>query len=540
MRVPRVALRWLALATALLVGVPLLALTAASSSGAPPQPPGLQTLPQWTPTLVNTSSDPAHRFGESHVAVNPTNPNNLVVVYNHDKYTLSCAAASLNLSDHNCDIVPGHIAGIPLVFPEPKADFGAAFPDLATPKWFTCGVFTSSDRGATWTHVADFPGWPADHPEALDQGDCAVAAGPDGSFYLSFDDLNWNTPSVALPTCGIGVDKSTDGGTTWTGTTLSGTACDGPKIVADLSDGRIYEASSGSLGSRSTLTPSDPLVFPDSPNDRYVSSTTDGATWTTPHGMGGLDTSVSPAAYRSGGGGQMSAANGTIAVAFRSTSTFACSFFVGTSSPCLVFQSSTDAGATWTRHAVTNAAATILSAVMTAADPSTPGHYTVGGLNSSNQFVTYQTSDSGATWSTAGAALSDTAAYTKFHPWMGYSPSGTLGLTWSANQASGAMGTQQYKVYAAFSDDGAPRGYTAAPSRSATAPRRRGEPARPRPTTRMATRPDPRAPSAPSRTTTRTSRCVTTSPSSPGPTGGATTTVVRPATGRATSAKSDS
>ena len=222
-----------------------------------------------------------------------------------------------------------------------------------------------------------------------------MAAGPDESFYLSFDDLNWNTPSVALPTCGIGVDKSTDGGTTWTGTTLSGTACDGPKIVADLSDGRIYEASSGSLGSRSTLNPSDPLVFPDSPNDRYVSSTTDGATWTTPHGMGGLDTSVSPAAYRSGGGGQMSAANGTIAVAFRSTSTFACSFFVGTSSPCLVFQSSTDAGATWTRHAVTNAATTILSAVMTAADPSTPGHYTVGGLNSSNQFVTYQTTDSG-------------------------------------------------------------------------------------------------------------------------------------------------
>ena len=82
MRVPRVALRWLALATALLVGVPLLALTAASSSGAPPQPPGLQTLPQWTPTLVNTSSDPAHRFGESHVAVNPTNPNNLVALSN--------------------------------------------------------------------------------------------------------------------------------------------------------------------------------------------------------------------------------------------------------------------------------------------------------------------------------------------------------------------------------------------------------------------------------------------------------------------------
>jgi hypothetical protein len=444
--------RWLVVLALLFFAIPFVAATT-PSGGAPPQPAQLSTLPLFQPQQHNVSNDPAHRFGENHVAVNPTNPNNLVAIYNQDPYTLSCATSGG--TNGECQLVTAHLLnlGVPLSFPEPKGDFASFGPIVAPPKFSTCGVFTSFDRGATWQHV-DIPGWPSDKPWLKDQGDCSVTVQTDGSFYVSFDDLDWNDPSnptdnAAQPACGIGVDKSTDGGLTWTGSVLTGTSCDGPKIIADPNDGRVYGTSSGTLGARATGVPGDPLV--NGPNDRYVAATTDGTSWTTPHGLGGQDGGT----YRAASGGTMSAANGTVAVAFRQTTNAACKFFVGTAAPCIVFEYSTDAGAAWVRHAVTNAGNTLLASQMTAADPSTPGHYTVAGLNGSNQFVTFQTTDSGATWSGPGAPIIDPATFGKFHSWINYSSTGILGLTWSANQGSGTGATQSpYKVYAAFSADG--------------------------------------------------------------------------------------
>ena len=86
---------------------------------------------------------------------------------------------------------------------------------------------------------------------------------------------------------------------------------------------------------------------------------------------------------------------------------------------------------------------------MTAADPSTSGHYTVAGLNSSNQFVAFQTTNSGQTWSAAGAPVTDSTSLTKGHTWMNYSSTGALGLMWKSNQADGG-----FKVYAAFTGNG--------------------------------------------------------------------------------------
>src|SRR5207247_5707117 len=136
----------------------------------------------------------AGRYGESHSAVNPTNPNNIVATYNQDRFTRACVANH----DRYCDIVTAQLAGGGgLSFPEPVPDFaflnGQPNPD-GQPKAFRCGVFTTFDRGQTWQHI-DVPGWPLDHPELKDQGDCTVAVGPDGSFSVSFDDLNWNDPS---------------------------------------------------------------------------------------------------------------------------------------------------------------------------------------------------------------------------------------------------------------------------------------------------------------------------------------------------------
>jgi hypothetical protein len=69
-----------------------------------------------------------------------------------------------------------------------------------------------------------------------------------------------------------------------------------------------------------------------------------------------------------------------------------------------------------------------------AADPALTGHFTVALLvNSSAQFVVYQTHDSGSSWS-GSTTVSEDAAKTHFHPWMAYSPKGVLGLMWQTNQ----------------------------------------------------------------------------------------------------------
>jgi hypothetical protein len=436
------------------VAAAMLALMATRAAADPPPPLVLTPLPLLQPSIVNVSNEPTQRFGEAYAAVNPKNPNNIVATYNQDQFIRSCAAASVAFTDHHCDIVPAHIGGTPFVFPEPRVNFGLAFPDVATPQWFTCGVFTSFDRGETWQHVP-IPGWPDGHPELKDQGDCAVAAAPDGSFYVTFDDLNWSSPSNALPTCGIGSTRSTDGGLTWGPVVLTGTACDGPKVIGDLDDGRVYEGSGGAIGPRATADPTTP---PGNIGDLYFASTTDGASWTGPFRAGGGESGcTTPFNCTTTGfnvSGRNSAGKGTLAVSIRSTSASACTFLVGTGAPCLVFQYSTDAGASWTRRAVP-AAATIVSAVQVAADPSTSGHYTVAGQNASGQFVAIQTADYGDTWSALGATVIDPVAFVKFHPWMNYSRTGVLGLTWSANQAAGGSGgSQPYKVYAAISYDG--------------------------------------------------------------------------------------
>jgi VCBS repeat-containing protein len=427
-----------------LVGSGMLAATA--PVGANPTPtPTLNALPLLTPVAHHPSASTTTglRFGEAGGAVNPTNPSNIIATYNQDPYTQNCVATEPN----NCTLVTATLqtAFGPFVVQEPTGDFASLG---GPPQFATCGVFTSFDHGTTWTHVA-IPGWPAGMPWLKDQGDCHVSAGPNGTFYVSFDDLDWNSPSNALPACAIGVDKSTDGGLTWTGASVSGTGCDGPKIASDPNDGRTYSSASGALGSNSTGNPAAPLV--PFTGDRYLTSTSDGVNWTAPEGFGGLDTSVSPAVYRTASG-FMSAANGTLAAAFRSTTAGSCTFFVRTGSPCLVFQYTTNAGLTWVRHSVDGAASVITGNVMVAADPSTPGHYTVAGTNASNAFVSYQTTNYGATWS-AGATVADPNAFNKYHAWIDYASTGVLGMMWKARTTSNLANTP-FNVYAAISMDG--------------------------------------------------------------------------------------
>src|SRR5262249_24193054 len=141
-------------------------------------------------------------------------------------------------------------------------------------------------------------------------------------------------PVHGLVDGGIAVSKSTDGGRTWSTPTLTQTGVDRPWMTSDLSNGIIYEASSG--GINSSMSSGDPLLPHNAPGaiaDRYVVSTPDGVNWTQPEPLGG-------GAFSGASGSTISAATGFLAAGFHATSNAACMFFVGTMAPCTIFETS--------------------------------------------------------------------------------------------------------------------------------------------------------------------------------------------------------
>jgi len=191
-----------------------------------------------------------------------------------------------------------------------------------------------------------------------------------------------------------------------------------------------------------TGNPALPIRPPGVPVDRWVLSYTDGLHWTTPQQLGG-------GGFSGSGGANFAAANGELAASFRATSGAACSFFVGAGAPCTVFQTSTNSGATWTRHPVP-VPSNSTGSVLLAADPTEAGHFTVVVMNSTGTaFLSYTTDDNGNTW-VAGDTLSDDTSTTKFKTAINYSPNGVLGLMWRSNVSSPGG---RYDVFAAISND---------------------------------------------------------------------------------------
>ena len=209
---------------------------------------------------VNVTHDLTYRYGEVQIAVNPKNPNNLVYADVQLGFTYACQAAR----NPDCDVVQVRLGGGGnqggILFPQPKGLFsGHAFS--------VTGVFTSFDRGKTWKRVS-VPVPSPQYPDLRGWGDPSVVATSDGTFYLSYDNMDWGTPEKPLPKSMVGVSKSTDGGFTWSSPVPAGTAIDGPKMTVDLNADTIYEASGG---------------------NRELVSSKDGVTWTIPQRIGGSD-----------------------------------------------------------------------------------------------------------------------------------------------------------------------------------------------------------------------------------------------------------
>jgi hypothetical protein len=403
---------------------------------------------------VNVTNDLTHRYGEPVVMANPKNPNNLVYFVLGPDLSRACELSG----DPLCQVGP----------------FG--FPNGLIVKngWQHDHVFVTFDRGRTWA-PAKFPNGftfpccppapppgPPGSPVGTDlegSSDPNVAVTADGTFYIGFDVQSSIANGITADAGGVGVSKSTDGGVTWSPPVVVGTPIDRPWMVSDLSTGTVYEASgsaprNGILGPMSTGDPNTP---PGTIDDRWLVSSQDGVHWTTPHQLasGPGCTTTPPPPPPPGiasptcviGGNSISAAHGVLAATFRvtavnpkdattSNNNAACTFFVGTTAPCAVFQTTTDSGMTWTRHRLP-VPSNSTSTLWVAADPSRAGHFTVAVLNStSTQFLVYQTVNFGSTWSGPTAVAEDATA-DHFKPWINYSTQGVLGLMWRTDLGTG-------------------------------------------------------------------------------------------------------
>jgi len=97
-------------------------------------PPGLR------PTQVNLTSDPAHRYGEPEIAVNPRDPDNIVYAIMSNRLTYQCEARA----DPNCaTFINGQASGF-----------------YNVPGWYSTKVFVTFNRGRSWSS-ASFPAIPA-------------------------------------------------------------------------------------------------------------------------------------------------------------------------------------------------------------------------------------------------------------------------------------------------------------------------------------------------------------------------------------------
>jgi hypothetical protein len=390
------------------------------------------------------TSDATHHWGESQLAVNPKNPNNIVYI---TVGPTDCSQARPGCESKPSSYYPA-VPGMPAVG---RRQVG--FYDR--PDFVVIDVYASFDRGRTWQRHS-LPQYPVGFPRLSGQGDPSVAAGRDGTFYASWDAADWGSPEKTLPAGGIAVSMSRDGGKTWSGPVLSTTPLDGPKITTDPVTGTVYVHSSTYLGPRSTGNPDTPMG---TVSTRWLAHSKDGVHFIGPRSIGG--------------GGGIVAAYGVVASAFKAStqrSPFGdpnAELCGSTPAPCTIFQTSTDEGANWTRHVIA-VPSDYSGNPLLAADPSRRGHFAIGLLRrSSAEIHVYQTTDSGVSW-TGPVIVTDDASKPKYHATMAYSPNGVLGMVWRTRQSAPAATAPQaaaalpgrppapapYSVWAAISRDG--------------------------------------------------------------------------------------
>jgi hypothetical protein len=382
---------------------------------------------------VQITNNPAgFSSGEPEIAINPTNPNNLFI-------------------DHATFPVPAPYQG-----PAPA---------------HSCGGYVSFDRGTTWqpgflpfTQQANpFGGASVTYAECEDG---VAAFGPNGVLYAGGDTNIGQDfvgfPSGSPPSCppnsadlgGVclalpGDDpfaRSSDGGKTWTqlpypigsegyglGTDFGGSGFnfvpgsgnpvdtyDRPFLAVDQSNGTVY-ISSQNIGD----------------HERFVTASTDeGSSW------GPIYAVDSPTYPQSSFAANIAVQNGVLAVSYAAAPTSG-----GCAATCLIFETSTDFGATWTRSIVPLVDAQNPPMSFIASDPTGHGRFALQVFDSTgtvNQI--YTTRDDGATWH-GPTNVTEPGGNVHFKPWLSFGPSGQLALVWRTWEGTPDLATTPYDVF---------------------------------------------------------------------------------------------
>ena len=374
------------------------------------------------------------RGGEPEVAINPRNPNNLVLGHTvvGNTYANNTTAAGEEAVGGGLQV--SNDGGKTWTADRPLHTSG--FTEAANPYLIAHGFPTATGYTATTNGV----------------GDPIEASGPDGSIYAG-GVLAHTTPggpapfNFTVPQGGIAVARSTDGGRTFgritapvTDLDLEGMISRGmtpkgipgfgvnpfdrPWIAVDQSTGAVYVSTSGHP-------------------QRYVTVSYDKAqTWGRIEALDCDEASppntnhhVSCDTYPQSGDGNIAAAHGVLAAVYTASAAPA------KSCPCVIFETSSDAGAHWTRHVV-SAEVPSGAGLFVAADPSHQGRFAVlitvaGGVaglrpsqNVPQEVQVVTTSDSGKTWSTASTLGKESRHHITNRPWIAYGPTGVLAALW--------------------------------------------------------------------------------------------------------------
>jgi hypothetical protein len=449
------------------VAAPLFALTAGSASGAPPPGHGSTTKPS-SGLEVNVMNEPV-RGGEPELAMDPLNPQDLVMGHTVVGNNYMNPGGGLTPVDGGLQV---------------SADGGQTWtPDKSLGDRIPGGL-KFIDPPNQFLIDNGFPGATGFTLTTNGVGDPVEANGPDGSIYaggVAANAVPTNTfPFLSVPQGAILVARSTDGGQTF-----------GPNshVLSDQElEGMINRGMSPSLGGIGVNPFDRPwMVVDQSTGDVFVSTTAHpqryvvvshdhAATWGRIEALDcdevtppDANHDVTCSAYPESGGGNIAAANGVLAAGYIASAA------PGHTCPCAVFETSTDAGAHWTRHVpFDNLPAG--SNVFIAADTYhagrfavllLPGHLVSGGLaglpasrNVPQEVQVVTTGDSGFTWSNPTVLGDEPVTHITNRPWIGYTsvqqgsngPTGVLAVLWRNayppyNPASGLVpGTQNVFV----------------------------------------------------------------------------------------------
>jgi hypothetical protein len=418
---------WLVLLASLGVAAPGFAPSAGSANG----------TPSAGRLEVDVMNEPV-RGGEPELAINPRNPKDVVVGHTVVGNTYTNNTTEAGTEAVNGGLQVSHDGG--KTWTADRALHTSGYSEGANPFLIARGQTAAS--GFTLTQNG--------------AGDPIEASGPDGSIYAGGVLAHTAAPgpppfNFTVPQGAIAVSRSPDGGRTFgrisavlsdqelqgmvnRGMNPMGIASfgvnpfDRPWITVDQSTGAVYVST--------TAHP-----------QRYVAVSHDKArTWRRIEALD-CDEMTPPDAnhdvtcgtYPESADGNIAAAHGVLAAAYTSSAA------PGSSCPCAVFETSTDAGAHWKRHVVSTGVPGG-SSIFVAADPSQKGRFAVlllpgsqvsGGLaglpaskNVPQEVRLVTTRDSGRTWSTPTTLGNEPVEHITNRPWITYGPTGVLAVVW--------------------------------------------------------------------------------------------------------------